>query len=274
MTVALIAKFGAVVTDLLCGFGDFCRFCARTFSWIPSIFSPGRNRAELYRQCYLVGTRSVMVMIVTGIFVGAVLAVQTAPQFRAMGMLDSMGAIINLSVLCELGPILAGIMLAGRVGGRFTAELGTMRVTEQIDALRAMGADPIRVLVVPRFLACVMLIPLLVFYASIMGILGGYIISVELFEANAVDFWEKGRATVAMYDIVTGPIKCLFFGGATALICCYMGFRSEAGAAGVGHACTKSFVSTCMAILVLDFFLAMVISTFIEMVWGIEVKLL
>lgn len=265
---------GSGTADCLSGFGDFCRFSVRTIRWIPSYFSPSRDRADFYRQCYAVGTRSVLVMMVTGLFVGAVLAVQAAPQFKAMGMINSMGAIVNLSVLCELGPILAGIMLVGRVGGRFTAELGTMRVTEQIEALRVIGADPVRTLVVPRFLACILLVPLLVFYASVMGILGGYYVSVKLFDANPAEFWLNASETVAVYDVFQGPIKCFFFGGVTALICCYTGFTCGAGAAGVGRACTRSFVASCLAILIVDFFLAMIINAVVEIVWGVEVKLL
>ncbi len=210
-----------------------------------------------------------MVMI-TGLFVGAVLAVQTVQQFKAMGMIGRMGTIVNLSVLRELGPVLAGIMLAGRVGGGLTAELGTMRVTEQIDALRAMGTDPISVLVVPRFLAVVFLIPILALYTSFMGILGGYVISVHLYGANAAEFWTNATDTVHIYDIFYGPIKCFFFGAVMSLVCCYKGFRCAAGAAGVGRACTESFVASCMAILGLDFFLGMALNTIIEMVWGVQ----
>ena len=142
-----------------------------------------------FRQFYEIGTKSTLVIMITGAFVGAVLAVQAVPQFKAMGLVSRMGTVVNLSVLRELGPVLAGIMLAGRVGGGLTAELGTMRVTEQIDAFRAMGADPIRVLVVPRFLACLLLIPVLAMYASFMGILGGFATSVYLFGASPGEFW-------------------------------------------------------------------------------------
>ena len=274
MLMNAVAKLGSRTAAGLAGFGDFCRFCSHTIAWIPSVFAPSADHSELYRQFYLVGTRSVMVIMVTGLFVGAVLAAQTAPQFKAMGLLESMGAVVNLSVLCELGPILVGIMLVGRVGGRFTAEIGTMHVTEQIDALRVMGTDPIRGLVVPRFLACLLLVPLLVFFASIMGILGGYYVSVELFDAQPNEFWSNASNAVAGYDIFRGPIKCFFFGGVTALICCYEGFRSGKGAAGVGRACTRSFVISCLTILILDFFLVMIISTVIRIVWGLEPKLL
>jgi len=224
----------------------------------------------LVPQLYEVGTRSVPVIMITGAFVGMVLAVQTVQQFKAIGLVARMGTIVNLSVLRELGPVLAGLMLAGRVGGGLTAELGTMRVTEQIDALSAMGADPIRILVVPRFLACVMLIPVLVLYANFMGILGGYVISVYIYGASGPEFWRHSAQAVGYFDIFYGLIKSLFFGAAISLICCYKGFHCRPGAAGVGRACTESFVASCMAILALDFFLGMFLNTIYETVFGLR----
>lgn len=268
-----VAQLGSRVTGWVDSFGDFCRFTGRTLRWIPGTVVHGHHWRAIAQQFFEVGTRSVPVVMVTGAFVGAVLAVQTVQQFKAIGMISSMGTIVNLSVLRELGPVLAGVMLAGRVGGGLTAELGTMRVTEQIDALRAMGADPIRTLVVPRFLACMLLIPLLALYASFMGILGGYVTSVHLYGANASEFWTNAAQSVHTYDIFYGPIKCLFFGGAMGLVCCYKGFHCRPGAAGVGRACTESFVASCMTILGLDLFLGMTLNSIIEMVWGIEALL-
>lgn len=266
----MVARLGFWISDLFTQFGQFVRFCGLTFAWIPQTIAQRRYGRTIVDQFFEIGARSVPVVMVTGLFIGAVLAVQTAPQFKALGMIDRMAAVVNLSVLRELGPVLAGVMLAGRVGGGLTAELGTMRVTEQIEALRAMGADPIRVLVVPRFLACLLLIPLLAVYASAMGIFGGYIISVELYHANGADFWANAANTVQMYDIFYGPIKCLFFGAAMSLICCYKGFHCRPGAAGVGQACTQSFVASCMTILALDLFLGMVLNTCIELFWGLR----
>jgi phospholipid/cholesterol/gamma-HCH transport system permease protein len=269
--MAVLAALGRQTVRHLDGFGDFCRFCGQTVSWIFEGTRRWRNVRLLFPQLYEIGTRSVPVVMVTGAFVGMVLAVQTIAQFKAVGLVAQMGTIVNLSVLRELGPVLAGVMLAGRVGGGLTAELGTMRVTEQIDALRAMGADPIRVLVVPRFLACVLLIPALVIYADFMGILGGYVISVYVYGVNASEFWRHAEQTVEYFDIFYGPIKSIFFGMAMSLICCYKGFRCSAGAAGVGRACTQSFVASTMAILALDFFLGMLLNTIYEFLYGMKV---
>ena len=179
-----------------------------------------------------------------------------------------LGAIINLSVLRELGPVLAAIMLAGRVGGALAAELGTMRVTEQIDALRAMGSDPMRVLVMPRFVACLLLAPILVLYADLMGVVGGYLIAVHVYHVNAAEFWDNAGRLVEMFDITSGLIKSVFFGATIALICCFRGFNCRPGAAGVGRACTQGFVESCMTVLAIDFFLGVLLNTIYLLSWG------
>jgi len=151
--MAIIASVGRQTLRKLNGFGEFCRFCWQSVTWIPRGTTSWRNLRLLLPQLYSIGTESIPVVVVIGTFVGMVLAMQMVAQFESVGLIAQMGTIVNLSVLRELGPVLTGIMLAGRVGGGLTAELGTMRVTEQIDALRAMGSDPLRVLVVPRLLA-------------------------------------------------------------------------------------------------------------------------
>ena len=235
------------------------------FSW--------RSARLILPPLYHIGTRSISVVMITGAFVGMVLAVQTVMQFRAIGYTAAMGSIVNLSAVRELGPVLAGIMLAGRVGGGLTAELGTMRVTEQIDALRAMGADPLRVLVAPRFLACVLMIPALVLYADFTAILGGFVVSVYVYAISAGEFWRQAAEKVELFDILHGLIKSVFFGAVISMISCYKGFRCEPGAAGVGRACTRGFVASCMAILALDFFLGMLLNSLQEFFFGIKVTL-
>ncbi len=262
---------GKLTTERLIAFGDFCGFSARALSLVPTSLTRRSSLLALRRQLYEIGTLSVPVVMVTGLFVGMVLAVQAFPQFKAVGMLASMGPLVNLSVLRELGPVLAGIMLAGRVGGGLTAELGTMRVTEQIAALQAMGASPIRVLVVPRFLACLILTPLLVVYADLMGILGGYLISVTIFGLSSAEFWRSSLDVLYSYDVLYGLAKSLAFGIALGLICCFKGFRCSAGAAGVGKACTQAFVASCMTILGLNLFLGILLNTIEELIFGLRV---
>ncbi len=266
-----IAQIGKSTTRAVADFGDLCIFSGRSLGWVGEGLRTTRGLRLLLVQFYDIGTRSIPVVVITGAFVGMVLAVQTVMQFKAVGMAAQMGTIVNLSVLRELGPVLTGVMLAGRVGGGLTAELGTMRVTEQIDALVAMGASPLRVLVVPRVLACVLLIPVLVIYADFMGILGGYVVSVYVYGVSGAEFWRFAAESVDNFDIFYGPIKSVFFGAAISLICCYKGFRCSPGAAGVGKACTESFVASCMAVLALDLFLGMFLNTLYESIYGMRV---
>jgi phospholipid/cholesterol/gamma-HCH transport system permease protein len=204
---------------------------------------------------YRIGVLSVPVVMVTGAFIGMVLAVQSYSQFRQMHMENRMGAMIVLSLLTELGPVLAAVMLAGRVGSAMAAELGTMRVTEQIEALRALGADPLHHLVLPRFLACVLLIPLLTTIADSVGILGGWFFSVLVLGMDTFDFWHYALQMVVAYDVFIGLTKSVFFGAVIALMACHRGFHCGAGAEGVGRAATESFVASFIGILVIDFFL-------------------
>ena len=255
-----IEHLGRRTGGAIAGFGDFCRFCGQTLLWTVQGMFRWRNLRRLFPQMYEIGTRSIPVVMITGAFVGMVLAVQTISQFRSLGLTAYMGTVINLSVLRELGPVLTGVMLAGRVGGGLTAELGTMRVTEQIDALRAMGADPIRVLVVPRFVACTLMIPLLVIYANVMGMLGGYVISVHIYGASPTMFWRHSIQVATYFDVFYGLIKSVFFGAAISLIGCHRGFRCAPGASGVGRACTQGFVASCMTVLALNFLLGMLLN--------------
>ena len=269
MAMGMVENLGRRTIGGLDAFGDFCIFSGRAVGWSFAGWLRRNNLRLLMEQLFAVGTRSVPVVMIVGAFVGAVLAVQAVMQFRSVGYEAAMGSVVNLSVLRELGPVLAAIILAGRVGGGLTAEIGTMRVTEQIDALRAMGSDPIRTLVVPRFLACVLLIPTLVLYADFMGILGGYGVSVGIYQVSGTDFWQNSANAVQSFDIFYGLIKSVFFGASISLICCYKGFTCSPGAAGVGKACTQSFVACCIAILTLDFFLGVLLNAIQRLTVGV-----
>lgn len=257
MPLKFVERIGNRTTDILEAFGDFFTFAGHAFVWI---FVGGlrlRNWRLLLPQFYEVGVRSVPVVAITGAFIGMVMAVETYSQFKAIGQENRLGSIINLSVVKQIGPVLAAVMLAGRVGGALTAELGTMHVTEQIDALRVMGVDPIRYLVVPRFVACVVLTPLLTAYSDVLGILGGYLISVPFYGIPNYVYWLYSiHGGVDTWQIMEGLVKAIFFGGSIGLISCYKGFTSGAGASGVGRACTESFVASFIAIIILNFVFA------------------
>jgi phospholipid/cholesterol/gamma-HCH transport system permease protein len=243
------------------GLGDWALFCLRTFRWM---LTRRPYSHTIIPVCYAIGYQSVFVIALTGLFIGMVLAVQSIFQFQKLGLGTWSGSIINVSVVRELGPVLAATMLAGRVGSAMAAEMATMRVSEQIDALSCLGANPLHYLVVPRFLACVLLIPLLTAFADIAGVVGSSLICIQIYGIDSHHYWQHSRDMVKMFDLFAGMLKPVFFGAAIALIACHRGFRSRAGAEGVGRAATEAFVLSFVAILVLDFFLALFLNTLHE----------
>jgi len=265
---AWVGGVGAKFLQRLGDFGRFWAFAGAALSYVPVELFSRRGWRRLLPQCFAIGTQSVPVIMLTGSFVGMVLIVQGWSQFEAAGMADRLGAIVNISVAAELGPVLAGIMLAGRVGGALTAELGTMNVTEQLLALRSMGADPIRHLVTPRFLGCLLLTPLLTCYADLMGGLGAWLVFALYFRGDSGAYWEYSQQIVELWDVSTGMVKALFFGGTIGLISCYKGFHCRGGAEGVGQACTEAFVVSFIAILLLDFFLNLFLNQVYTIQWG------
>jgi phospholipid/cholesterol/gamma-HCH transport system permease protein len=261
---------GRQTTNTLAAFGDFFIFCGRTFAWLGVGLSRWKNIRLLLPQMYEVGVRSVPVVAVTGAFIGMVLSVETHTQFKAIGQEERLGSVINLSVVKQIGPVLAAVMLAGRIGGALTAELGTMNVTEQLDALRVMGADPLRVLVVPRFVACVLLTPILTIYSDLLGVIGGWLISVKMLHVPSGPYWQYSAMGVDTWQVMEGVVKSIFFGAAIGLISCYKGFTCGAGASGVGRACTESFVTTFLTIIILNFFFAQLAKEMYLALYGVR----
>ncbi|HEV3143371.1 MAG TPA: ABC transporter permease [Gemmataceae bacterium] len=256
--VSGLAYVWNMLLDGIAALGDFANFTARMFAWLIIRLPSWRT---VFPVSYTIGYQSLFVVLITGFFIGMVLAVQTVSQFTRLGFSTWTGSVINVSVIRELGPVLAATMLAGRIGSAMAAELGTMRVNEQIDALSCLGVNPIHYLVVPRFLACVLLIPLLTAAADVAGIVGGALICIRIYGIEPNFYWQHSQEIVQMWDIVTGMIKPIFFGGVIALISCHRGFRSGAGAAGVGRAATEAFVLSFVAILALDFLLAIFLNS-------------
>lgn len=242
------------IVDGFVGLGDFTLFTWHTFL---GLFSRHFRFRVLLPILYRVGVHSVGVIAITGLFIGLVLAVQTYSQFHRFGMYSMLGSITNLSIVREFGPVLTAVMLAGRVGSAISAELATMRVTEQIDAVSCLGVDPVHYLVMPRFIACLTLTPLLTVLADTAGVIGSAFICVGIYHVEAHFYWQYARDWVKNWDILTGLGKSVLFGGVIGLIACHRGFRSGQGAEGVGRAATESFVFSFISILALDFFLVM-----------------
>ena len=247
-----VANVGEFAMRRVAGIGDVAIFSLKTVGWI---FARRQRRDVLLPAFYQIGVLSLPVVALTGLFIGMVLAVQSYAQFKALGLETRLGSVINLSLVRELGPVLAATMLAGRVGSAMAAELGTMRVTEQIDALESMGANPIDYLVVPRFLGCLVLIPTLTIMADFMGVLGGYLYSNVLLGIDYHHYWANSREYVDAFDFLMGIFKSFFFGAAIALVSCHHGFHCDHGAEGVGRSATNAFVHSFVLILVLDLFL-------------------
>ncbi len=268
--MAMIEQVGGFTVQGMENLGRFARFCVRgAVCSVSALFRP-RTWPLIWSQMHMIGVHSVPVIMITGAFVGMVLAIQAYDQLAGMGLQERLGVLINIAVVKELGPVLAAVMLAGRVGGALTAELGTMNVTEQISAVESMGVDPVRYLVAPRLLACVILTPLLIIYADFMGIAGGYLVSVVQLKINSAAYLEFSAQATELWDLTTGALKGVFFGGAMAIISCYKGFTCKEGAQGVGQACTEAFVGSFVTILAINFFYAVLVKTLYTTFWPIR----
>jgi phospholipid/cholesterol/gamma-HCH transport system permease protein len=265
-----VADLGQLMIDWTTAVGDVAIFFSRTLAWL---FTRLPRRETLLPAFYQIGVLSLPVVALTGTFIGMVLAVQSYAQFRVMHLETRLGAVINMSLVRELGPVLAATMLAGRVGSAMAAELGTMRVTEQIDALTSMGANPIYYLVVPRFLGCLVLIPTLTIMADFMGVVGAAFYSIQILSIDWHHYWENSQRFVGAFDLFTGVFKSLCFGATIAIISCHRGFHCDPGAEGVGRAATTAFVYSFVVILILDLFLGIALDAVYYALWPEGVKL-
>jgi len=220
-----------------------------------SFTTPPRWRL-ISQQMYKIGFLSLPVVLMTGATTGAILALQAYYQFHRISMETGIGALVSLSVTNELGPILTSIMVAGRVGAAMAAELATMKVTEQIDALRSLATDPMRYLVAPRFIAGITMIPILTVFSIGMGIVGGYVIAVYLKGINSAFYLSNMYSFTGVEDLMTGIIKSVVFALIIIVVSCNRGFQARGGAEGVGDAATSTVVISSISILISDFFLS------------------
>ena len=266
-----IADVGGLVIGWIYALGNITLFAFGTFRWLTTRLP---RKETILPNFYQIGVLSLPVVALTGTFIGMVLVVQSYMQFRMLNMETRLGAVINMSLVRELGPVLAATMLAGRVGSSMAAELGTMRITEQIDALTSMGANPIHYLVVPRFLACLLLIPALTIVADFMGIAGAFFYAVTLLGVDSHHYLENSQHFVGMFDLFAGVFKSCFFGAAIALIGCHRGFHCDPGAEGVGKAATSAFVHSFVLILFLDLILGIILDGIYYTLWPEAPKIL
>ena len=247
---------GTWVGDWLTGLG---RIAALAREATVSLLTLKVAWRDLLYQIYFIGIKSQSVVLVTGAFTGMVLAVQTYIQFHRVKMDTATFAVVSVSMCSELGPVLTALMVSGRVGAAIAAELGTMRVTEQIDALRTLATHPVDYLVVPRLLASTLALPLLTIESITIGIGASYLVGVYLLGIDPVYSWYNMLKYTGNIDLMFGLIKAFVYGGIIALISCYKGLTCRLGAEGVGRATTEAVVYSSIAILISNFFLTLVL---------------
>ena len=238
--------------------GYFLRDIGRALS------DPGTWVPETIRQMRNIGVDSVPLTVIVAAFIGGVIALQTRYQLFAGVQLSLVGLATRQTIILELGPLLTGLVLTGRVGARMTAEIGTMRVTEQIDALETLSYDPLAFLIVPRLIAALVMLPVLVVLADAVGVGSGYFISVYATDISSKDFKEGVRLAFGVFQVVYSLIKATLFGGAIAFVCSYEGYVTEAGAEGVGRSTAKAVVITSVVILILDALTAAIFAPYLQ----------
>lgn len=247
-----LASVGAVALAFLAAVGRLVLFAARS---LATLFTPPYYPRLILRQFLYMGYYSLPVVGLTALFTGMVLALQSYSGFSRFNAESAIATVVVLSVTRELGPVIAALMVAGRVGAAMAAEIGTMRVTEQIDALSTLSTDPLRYLVLPRLIAGLLTLPLLVIVADVVGVFGGFIVGVYKLDFNAVSFITQTWQYLNASDVISGLVKASVFGFIVALMGCYQGYYSRGGAEGVGQATTYAVVSASILILLSDYFL-------------------
>jgi phospholipid/cholesterol/gamma-HCH transport system permease protein len=255
----LFTATGATVLAFFDYLGQIVMLASDTFA---SLFTRHLRWKLFCRQMVDIGLLSQLVVVITGAFTGAVFAAQTYFQFNKLGMGSAVGAVVSVSICRELGPVLTALMVTGRVGAAMSAEIGTMKVTEQIDALRALAVNPIDYLVVPRALAMMISMPLLVAECIAVGIVAGYFVAIFLLEVNGTYFVANMVRWTQARDIIMGLTKAFCFGVLIVFISCHKGLTTREGAVGVGKATTQAVVDSSLAVLISNFFLTMMLNIF------------
>jgi phospholipid/cholesterol/gamma-HCH transport system permease protein len=257
-TDGAIARLGERILEVVRELGEFALLVAE---FARALFRPRFPGRELLRQFSAVVVRSSTIVAITALFTGMVLALQTVESLARFGAKPYTGSFVSLAFVLELGPVLTALMVAGRVGAGITAEIGSMAVTEQVDAIRAMGADPIQKLVLPRVLAATFGLPMLAAIANVLGMFGGLVISRQA--GIGTNFYYQSIVNVVTIpNVMNGLTKTFVFGFLIAMIGCHMGLRTRGGTVGVGVSTTRAVVVSSISVLISDFFLTKVILIF------------
>ncbi|HSA58276.1 MAG TPA: ABC transporter permease [bacterium] len=250
--VKLVEALGRFFIVWVHELGEFLLFARSFFRWL---FARPFRKSVFFRQMEFIGVRSLPIIALTGTFTGMVFALQTGYAFRQFNAQIFVGSTVGLALTREIAPVFTALMVAARAGSAMAAEIGTMKVTEQVDALSAMAVNPMHYLVVPRVVASVLMLPLLAGIFSYIGIVGAYFVAVHLLHIEPVVFTQKLIYYVDVDDVVGGLIKAAFFGAMLGLISCQRGYRTYGGAEGVGRSTTQAVVISSVVILVMDYFL-------------------
>jgi phospholipid/cholesterol/gamma-HCH transport system permease protein len=245
-------SYGVLSRSLMQGLLSFQNYAELTARAMASVFTPPHYIGDLLEQMDIIGVGSLPVVLITGFFIGAVMVLQTATQFARFGQTSLTGDAVSVALVRELGPTITGLLVAGRNSSGMASELGSMLVTEQVDAMRAMGTDPVRKLVAPRVFATILMLPLLVAMSDLIGLVGGFLVSLLTLHLNSVEFWHRAISALDYSDLMQGLTKPLFFGFIIATVGCYKGLSVKGGTQGVGRATTQAVVISSVAIIATD----------------------
>jgi phospholipid/cholesterol/gamma-HCH transport system permease protein len=237
-------------------FDEFGQIASLFSDVLTNIFRGKINFHLAFEQMVKIGIDSLPLCLTTAAFIGMVFAIQIAGEFMRFGAGKFVGGVMSIAIARELGPAITGIVVAARVAASITAELGTMCVTEQIDALRALGASPVRYLIIPRFIAAALMMPLLTILADVMGFIGGYLVATVFGGINSVQYLETAQRLLSTWDVYGGIMKTIIFGALIAVIAGYRGLNTRGGAKGVGEATTSSVVTTLICLFITNYFLS------------------
>lgn len=251
-----IESLGGRVINFVTDMGGIFLMIVGIFRAIPTIY---KRLRLILDQMLMMGVRSLPLVLLTSVFTGSVTAWQAAYQLKGLAPVEWVGLTVAKTVFMELGPVLTSLVMAGRVGASIAAELGTMRVTEQIDALDAMGIDPVGYLVMPRMISGLIMVPILTIFSDMIAIAGGLLVAVYMVNISYEMFINGIKSYVFVSDFLSGLVKSIGFGGIIALMGCYMGFNAKGGAEGVGVATTRAVVASSVLILIADYLLATVL---------------
>lgn len=251
-----ISRAGALIINFVRQAGQVFIMLGKAARYTGQIW---KNRSLVAEQMMEIGVRSIPLVMFVGIFAGAVASVQTAYQLQGYISMNYLGAATSVAIFIELGPVLTALVAAGRVGASIAAEIGTMKVTEQIDALDALAIDPIRYLAMPRIISGFIMLPILTIIADFVGILGAYGVAYLNLSLPPEIYFGSVKEFFTIMNVMSGLIKAFFFGGTTAIIGCYVGFSTSGGAEGVGQATIRSFVLSSALILLNDYLLSVIL---------------